>query len=59
MFDDFYDASIEMGQEYYHWIDLRLIKLMEVVIFKIHLTNIIFCQNGRFFVIKQQIQKGT
>ena len=29
---DFYKLSIQMGWEYLHWIDLTLIKLMEVVI---------------------------
>ena len=32
MFNDFYKSFIEMGREYSHWIDLRLIKPMEVVI---------------------------
>ena len=31
-FNDFYKFSIQMGWEYLHWVDLRLIKLMEVVI---------------------------
>ena len=38
--DDFYKYVIKMGREYFHWVDLRLIKPMEVVIKKIDLANI-------------------
>ena len=31
-FNDVYSSVIKMGREYSHWIDLRLIKPMEVVI---------------------------
>ena len=31
-FNDFYKLSIQMGWEDLHWVDLTLIKLMEVVI---------------------------
>ena len=32
LFDVFYNSVIKMGREYFHWVDLRLIKPMEVVI---------------------------
>ena len=31
-FNDFYKSVTKMGREYFHWVDLRLIKPMEVVI---------------------------
>ena len=37
-----------MGREYFHWIDLRLISLMEAVIFKIYLTKIGFWSKPTF-----------
>ena len=45
-----------MGWEYLHWIDLTLTNLMEVVIFKIHLTKIQIYKNLRVFN-QQNVQK--
>ena len=50
-----------MGREYSHWIDLRLISHMEVVILKIYLTKIHVLSKPTFVDVKQKyknVQKG-
>ena len=50
-----------MGWEYLHWIDLRLIKLMEAVISKIYLTKNPFLSKQTFLGSKKRsknVQKG-
>jgi len=46
---------VKMGGEYLHRVDLRLIEVMEVVIFRIYLTKHIFCKKY-VFAIKQAVQ---
>ena len=50
-----------MGWEYLHWVDLQLTKLMEVSIFQIYLTKILFLQKSTFLGSKKRsknVQKG-
>ena len=61
MFNDFFKSSIKIGREYSHWIDLRLISHMEVVIYKnlSHQTPI-FIKSDVFGVTSKSknVQKG-
>ena len=50
-----------MGREYFHWIDLTIIKLMGAVKKKIYLTKAQFLSKPTFWVSKQRskkVQKG-
>ena len=35
----FYNSVINMGRKYFHWVDLRLIKPMEMVMYKFYLAK--------------------
>jgi len=49
--------AIKIGWGDLHWIDLTLTKLMEVSIFKIHLTKIHCLQNVTLLRPKKNVQK--
>ena len=46
-----------MGREYSHWIDLRLIKLMDAVISKIYLTKLPCLSKRTFLGSNKRVNK--
>ena len=48
-----------MGREYFHWVDLRLIKPMEVVIEKLYLAKNCFFIKMDVFDVNKNLNKGS